>query len=141
MAIVEAPEHLVLSNYIENYHGHVRVDRLLFIAERCPSLQVEAYQHAIADIKANSRDVNRYLEVLRKMNAALAAHGKSVEPTDSTWVEDTRRDTKQLFEVRNAELSNYLNNMIKESIRIGLNDLGDLHYACGDLNNAQKNYA
>ncbi|RUS15827.1 hypothetical protein BC937DRAFT_91948 [Endogone sp. FLAS-F59071] len=139
--IVDSPNNLDLDTYIANYKGHTKVDRLLFIAERCPPLQIEAYRLAVAELKATSLDTAKYSHAVGKLNDALVARSQPAQPLDSAWVETTQKKARAQTEKLEAELKSYKNNMIKESIRMGHNDLGDHYYNCGDLPNALKCYS
>ncbi|RKP22424.1 26S proteasome subunit RPN7-domain-containing protein [Syncephalis pseudoplumigaleata] len=121
--------------------GHVKIERLVFIAERCSSLQVEAYRLALAEIKANTLNAKRYKQLILKLNAALESHGQSPMEFDAQWVEQTETKVKRRYDELEADLKGFRSNLIKESIRIGLHELADHHYAYGDLNNALRNYS
>ncbi|CAG8434588.1 10915_t:CDS:2 [Funneliformis caledonium] len=138
---VEAPNNLDLETYISNYRGHTKVDRLLFIAKRCPILQNDAYRLALQELRDNSLDHNRYISAATKLNEALTAKGYPSFSIDNTWVDSTQKRAKSLLERLEVELKNYKNNLIKESIRMGHNDLGDHYYNCGNLTNALKCYS
>ncbi|CAH8586742.1 unnamed protein product [Heterobilharzia americana] len=57
---------------------------------------------------------------------------------DAKWEESTRRKGIMLLEQLDTELKNHKANSIKESIRRGSDDLGDLYLQLGQLNNANK---
>lgn len=59
---------------------------------------------------------------------------------DSKWEESTRLEGIILLEQLDTELKNYKANSIKESIRRGSDNLGDLYVRLGQLNNASKCY-
>jgi COP9 signalosome complex subunit 1 len=59
---------------------------------------------------------------------------------DDKWVESVEKRAQQKLEKLEQELNTYKANLIKESIRMGHNDLGDFHYDCGSLNEALKCY-
>ncbi|KAG2172338.1 hypothetical protein INT43_004880 [Umbelopsis isabellina] len=138
--VVEAPANLDLESYIANYRGHTKISRACFIAERCPSLEVEAYKLALAETQLNTEDTRKYEHIAIQLNAALRARNEPEIAVDKEWIQNTQRQTKATTEKLEAELRNYKNNMIKESIRMGHNDLGDHYYNCGDLANAQRSY-
>ncbi|KAK9766771.1 hypothetical protein K7432_003909 [Basidiobolus ranarum] len=140
-ALVQQVNNLDLDTYLVNYKGHTRFERLLFIADRCPPLQVEAYKQALKEIQANSSDTNKYLETLTKLNKVLVNLGEEVLVQDTAWIEATNKKNKLRAERLEAELKNYKNNLIKESIRMGHKDLGDYFYHCGDLTTAFKCYS
>ncbi|KAK9768855.1 hypothetical protein K7432_000189 [Basidiobolus ranarum] len=139
--IVQQVNNLDLDTYLANYKGHARFERLLFIAERCPPLQVEAYKQTLKEIQANSSDTNKYLDTLAKLNEVLISKGEETVSQDSAWIETTNKRNKLHAEKLEAELKNYKNNLIKESIRMGHKDLGDHYYHCGDLATALKCYS
>ncbi|KAJ3089637.1 cop9 signalosome complex subunit [Quaeritorhiza haematococci] len=137
---VENPT-LDLDAYISNYTGHTKIERLIFIAERCPTLQVDAYKLALAEIK-NTLNTTKYITVVNRLNEALNARNMGGQvPVDQAWVETTQKLARAKTEKLEAELRSYKNNLIKESIRMGHNDLGDHYYNCGDLTNALKCYS
>ncbi|KAI9106133.1 26S proteasome subunit RPN7-domain-containing protein [Phlyctochytrium arcticum] len=125
-----------LDVFAANYTGHTKYERLLFIAERCPPLAAEAYRMALAEIK-KTMDVNKYTNVYLKYQEA---RGEGADPIDQTWVETTRTAQRQKSERLERELKDYKINLIKESIRMGYNDLGDHLYDCGDLTASQRHY-
>ncbi|RGB38091.1 COP9 signalosome complex subunit 1 [Rhizophagus diaphanus] len=139
--VVDAPNNLDLDTYISNYKGHTKVDRLLFIAKRCPSLQIDAYRLALQELRDHSLDHARYISAATKLNEVLTAQGYPSFSIDNTWVDSTQKRAKSLLERLEVELKNYKNNLIKESIRMGHNDLGDHYYNCGNLTNALKCYS
>ena len=49
------------------------------------------------------------------------------------WVDSTERRAASKLDRLETELNGYKTNLIKESIRMGHNDLGDFYYARGDL--------
>ncbi|KAF6769117.1 hypothetical protein AHF37_12597 [Paragonimus kellicotti] len=59
---------------------------------------------------------------------------------DAQWEEGTRRKGTIMLDQLDTELKNYKANSIKESIRRGSDDLGDLYLKMGQLNNARKCY-
>ncbi|RHZ56299.1 hypothetical protein Glove_402g51 [Diversispora epigaea] len=139
--VVDSPNNLDLESYISNYKGHTKVDRLLFIAKRCPQLQIDAYKLALQELRDNSLDHTRYNAAASKLNEVLAAQGYPSYSIDLNWVDSTQKRAKSLLERLEVELKNYKNNLIKESIRMGHNDLGDHYYNWGNLTNALKCYS
>lgn len=129
-----------LDTYIANYDGHTKVERLLFIADRCPSYQIEALRLAVASVKTEF-DTSKYMIVAGKLNDALKSRNMPTESVDNAWVESTQRQVRMKTDKLEMELKNYKTNCIKESIRMGYTDLGDHYYRCGDLTNALKSYS
>ena len=91
----------------------------MFIAERCPSLQIDAYRLAIKETQAHTLDTKRYHQLITKLNAALESRAQPLEEVDSQWVELTQRKAKKRFDELEADLKGYRSNLIKESIRVG----------------------
>ena len=112
--------------------GHTRINRLLFIADVCPPLRIEALKLALDDLKKGS-DVEKYSEALNKLNEALSIQRLPFYPPDTEWIETTKK-----FRVADSirlegELKTYKNNLIKESIRMGHFELGEHFYKMGGL--------
>jgi hypothetical protein len=105
-----------LDQYILNYEGHGKIHRLLFIALKCPALQVDALKYAIRLIKETTFDVALYQETVDKLRHVLP--GSQEATIDKTWIENAARMAKSGTERLEAELKNYKNNLIKESIRV-----------------------
>ncbi|KAF9103669.1 hypothetical protein BGX29_003086 [Mortierella sp. GBA35] len=146
---VDAPNNLDLDAYIATYKGHSKVNRLEFIADRCPSLQVDALKLAITELRnTNTLNVSRYLNLVRKLNEAVkfgAPGGSSVSSdllnVDKAWADSQMLKAKQQTDQLEGELKNYKRNSIKESIRMGNMELGHHYYACGDLTSAHRSYS
>jgi COP9 signalosome complex subunit 1 len=77
-----------------------------------------------------------YKEVTDKIGDKL---GPSFAP-DRSWLDSSEKKHAQTQERLENELSGYKTQLIKESIRVGHNELGDFHYERGDLNTALKCY-
>ncbi|CAI7610776.1 unnamed protein product [Penicillium bialowiezense] len=118
--------------------GRTRYDRLYLIGTCSPPLAIEALKAAIAEAKA-SKDIMRYERAVRAL--AEVAPTDPEASLDSLWVQDTQRSVAAHTERLENELKGYKNNLIKESIRMGNEDLGNHHYQTGDLAAASKAYA
>ncbi|KAI5810083.1 26S proteasome subunit RPN7-domain-containing protein [Peziza echinospora] len=136
--IVTEPPKFDLEGYIANYTGRTQVDRLLLIGDTCRPLAVEALKLAISILKKSS-DVTRY--------KAAVATLYSIDPTDADarldeeWVDKVSKRVANDLEKFDAQLKSYKHNLIKESIRMGHEDLGNHYYNSGDLSNAFKSYS
>ncbi|NP_001089540.1 uncharacterized protein LOC734596 [Xenopus laevis] len=147
--VVENPT-LDLEQYASSYSSLMRIERLQFIADRCPQLRVEALKMALSFVQ-RTFNVDVYEDIHRKLteasrevqNAPDAVPEGSMEPPplDTTWVEATRKKALLKLEKLDTDLKNYKGNSIKESIRRGHDDLGDHYLDCGDLSNALKCYS
>lgn len=135
----DQPDHPLfdLESYISNYTGHTKIDRLVFIAERSVGkpLELEALKAAADELK-KTENVAKYLEVMQKINGRLGP----AYNVDRNFVEAVDKRAQQVQERLESELHTYKTNLIKESIRVGHNELGDFHYSRGDSQNAFKCY-
>lgn len=147
--IVENPS-LDLEVYASSYTGLARLYRLMYIADHCPSLRLEALKMAVTYVMV-TYNVNLYQQLHQKLGEALgnaslpdiAAQPTSQDtPTlDSLWIETRSKKAALKLEKLDTDLKNYKSNSIKESIRRGHDDLGDHYLDCGDLSNALKCYS
>ncbi|THU56250.1 hypothetical protein C4D60_Mb11t15300 [Musa balbisiana] len=130
-------EQMDLEAYVALYTGRTRVSRLLFIAERCGNegMQLEALRMAHDEIK-KGEDSHLYREVIAKIGGRLGP----LYALDQTWVDMVDRRAEARKEKLENELNSYKTNLIKESIRMGFNDLADFFYAHGQLGDAFKNF-
>jgi len=97
---------LDLESYISNYKGRLRIDRLLAIGRSNSHLAPDALRLAINEVKRSSN-----AEEYAKLANQLAA-------IDTNWVSATTRRSMMETERLEAELKQYKNNLIKESIRV-----------------------
>jgi COP9 signalosome complex subunit 1 len=105
-----------LDQYILNYRGHGKIHRLRFVALKCPALQADALTSAIRLIKETTLDVALYQETVEKLHQFLPSAEEAT--LDKAWIENASRTAKATTERLEAELKNYKNNLIKESIRV-----------------------
>ncbi|KAF9238437.1 hypothetical protein DTO006G1_9210 [Penicillium roqueforti] len=135
---VEEPPKFDLDTYIANYAGRTRYDRLYLIGICSPLLSIDALKGAIDEAKIN-KDVSRYEKAVRAL--AEVAPSDPDASLDAAWVQETNRYVQTQTERLEHELRGYKNNLIKESIRMGHEDLGNHHYKTGDLAAASKAYS
>ncbi|XP_064603999.1 COP9 signalosome complex subunit 1-like [Liolophura sinensis] len=141
---------LDLESYASCYIGAAKLNRLVYIAEHCPSLQIESLRMALAYVMT-TYNTNMYQQIHRKLQEAVAnATGlpdaiagavTNVPGLDTQWIETTAKKAALKLEKLDTDLKNYKSNSIKESIRRGHDDLGDHYLDCGDLSNALKCYS
>ncbi|KAJ9136676.1 COP9 signalosome complex subunit 1 [Pleurostoma richardsiae] len=136
--IVQETPKLDLELYIQNYKGRTRFDRLLLIGRSSVVLCVDALKVAIAEAK-KGKDVHRYREAWECIR--VAAPGEPEAQFDWTWVDTTEKSNKAETHRLESELKGYKNNLVKESIRMGNEDLGRHLEATGDLNGATEAYS
>ncbi|KAH6599464.1 hypothetical protein BASA50_002978 [Batrachochytrium salamandrivorans] len=131
---------LDLEPYISNYKSRsTRIDRLAFIAERCPSLQIDALKMAAKELLLTS-NFEKYNGVMFKLNDFLYAHQLDPIAPDDKWIEQTKLASQKKTDHLEYELRAYRANSIKESIRMGHSDLGDHLFSLGELHSALKSY-
>jgi COP9 signalosome complex subunit 1 len=124
-----------VDSYLANYSGHTKITRALFIAEHIKELETTSLRLAVDELK-KTPNTQLYKEILEKVAEKLG-------PTyakDQGWVDSVDKKAQQQVERLELELNGYKTNLVKESIRMGHNDLGDFHYERGDLNAALKCY-
>ncbi|CAL9068057.1 COP9 signalosome complex subunit 1-like [Musa acuminata AAA Group] len=123
--------------YAALYTGRTKVARLLFIAERCgnEAMQLEALRMAHDEIK-KGEDSHLHREVTAKIGGRLGPR----YALDQSWADTVDRRAEVRKEKLENELNGYKTNLIKESIRMGYNDLADFFYDHGQLGDALKNY-
>lgn len=157
--IVESTS-LDLETYSNSYIGLAKLQRLMFIADRCPQLRIEALRSAINYVQI-TYNVNLYTQLHRKLQEAasnVGGGGAAILPDiaggqmgpgavgnlpalDMQWVESRAKKAALKLEKLDTDLKNSKVNSIKESIRRGHDDLGDHYLDCGDLSNALKCYS
>eukprot|EP00873_Tetraselmis_striata_P032937 jgi/Tetstr1/453201/TSEL_040218.t1 len=126
-----------LEAYIANYSSHTKIDRLEFIAEAAAGtpLELDALRIAATELK-KGENTARYGKIMDKIGGRLGAEFTY----DKAWVDATDRKARQQCEQLESLLAGYKTNLVKESIRMGHNDLGDFFHARGDLQAAFKCY-
>ncbi|KIX98801.1 uncharacterized protein Z520_05262 [Fonsecaea multimorphosa CBS 102226] len=138
VVVHEAPK-FDLAAYISNYRGRTVFRRLHLIASCSTVLAEEAARMAVLEAKRSS-DVRNYLEAVALLEKV--SKGKNLDHLlDPAWA--SQQEKKNVAETARleSELKGYKNNLIKESIRMGNEDLGTHYYTIGDLNNAVKAYS
>ncbi|MCJ1270290.1 hypothetical protein MMC22_010186 [Lobaria immixta] len=136
--VVKDPPKLDLDAYIANYKGKTRLDRLLLIGTSSTYLHLEALKAAIAEAKLG-KDVGRY-DVAVSTLQEIAPGDPDAIP-DLGWVDKTTKQVKAETDRLELELKGYKNNLIKESIRMGYDDLGQHYHRIGELSNSSRAYS
>lgn len=144
--IVENPT-LDLETYSASYTGMAKLYRLMFVADHCPTLRLEALKMAISHVMT-TYNVALYQLLHKKLAESLAVSGlpdvacqmgsQDLPALDTMWVETKTKKAAIKLEKLDTDLKNYKTNSIKESIRRGHDDLGDHYLDCGDLSSALK---
>ncbi|KAF5023347.1 hypothetical protein F66182_4585 [Fusarium sp. NRRL 66182] len=135
--IVKDQPKLDLDLYLQNYTGRTRLDRLLLIGKSSVPLSVDALKAAVAEAKAGS-DVPYYLEAWGCIRNAAPEEPEAER--DQAWIDRVERENKTETSRLESQLKQYRHNLIKESIRMGNEDLG-LHFEkTGQLDAAAEAY-
>lgn len=130
-----------VETYASQYTGYGKLMRLLYIADHCPQLEIDALDQAIKYIKASTYDFNSYIKIQNRLSELLQANGElNIEPLDKNWIENQKNLAQETLDKLEIDLKNYKANSITESIRRGYDDLGLQHLQCGDLNMALKSF-
>ncbi|TDH65779.1 hypothetical protein CCR75_001338 [Bremia lactucae] len=115
--------------YAAKYSGRNRIERLLFLAKTSPALEAEATRALLRELKGS-------------LNMGLYAELLGDKATDeASYIENVKHTSAQQYERLEQELNSYKSTMIKESIRMGHDDLGNFYYELGDLPAALKSFA
>lgn len=160
------PADFELESYAAGYAGRTQVMRLLWIASRCPALELQALRMAHDAVRhggvrvssggaggegegkgsgsgdkgkagaAPSSNTALYLQVCEKGAGRLG----SEREYDGEWARGVDERARARMEKLEADLQSSKALLIKESIRIAHLDVGDHHAARGDLPEALKAY-
>ncbi|KAK3898884.1 26S proteasome subunit RPN7-domain-containing protein [Staphylotrichum tortipilum] len=136
--IVRDPPKFDLDLYIQNYKGRSRFDRAFLIGRSSVPLCVDALKAAIAEAK-RGRDTQRYREAVECLRIAVPSEPEAI--FDQAWLEAQEKANKAETHRLLMELKGYKNNLIKESIRMGNEDLGKHLESIGDLSAAADTYS
>jgi len=120
--------------YVSSYRGVTRLKRMAFIARQSTTLKPDVLRVAI-DEAHRTPNTALYLELV-----SLAADTADSITRDDAWVEaEDKRATQRLEKLEN-DLNQHKTSLVKESIRMGHNDLGDFYSMRGDFAMALKCY-
>ena len=86
-------------------------------------------------------NVERYIQVANRLDDILASQQKPLFQRNEQWIASTRKASKAKYEQLESDMKTFRLNLIKENIRVGLNQLGDYYFSSGDLANALKSYS
>ncbi|KAG5930125.1 hypothetical protein E4U42_002861 [Claviceps africana] len=136
--VVQDQPKLDLDLYIQNYAGRTRFDRLLHIGKTSVYHCADALKAAVIEAKAGS-DVACYSEAWECLSQVAPDDPEAQK--DDAWIEKTEAENKAETIRLENELKGYKNNLIKESIRMGNEDLGKHFEKIGRLNEATEAYS
>ncbi|KAL3419638.1 cop9 signalosome subunit 1 [Phlyctema vagabunda] len=137
LVVTDSPK-FDLESYVNNYKGRTRYERLILIGTTSTFLGVEALKFAVAEAKAGV-DVKRYTDAVAHLQ--VIGPDEKEATLDSAWVSKRTSSNEHETKRLEAELRGYKNNLIKESIRMGNEDLGKHYHAIGDLPHAFEAYS
>ena len=120
--------------YIGNYQGFTRVKRMGFISGQNSALKADVLRTAVDEVKKTTNTV-LYIELI-----TMAGDTPGLGARDDAWVEAEDKKAAHRLEKLENDLSQHKTSLVKESIRMGHNDLGDFHSARGDFVTALKCY-
>ncbi|KAH8595793.1 COP9 signalosome-like protein complex subunit 1 [Bisporella sp. PMI_857] len=136
--VVSDPPKFDLEAYIQNYHGRTRLERLLLIGNTSTFLAQDALKLAVAEAKAG-RDVRKYVDAVADLSRVAPNEPEAYK--DKGWIETTEKKNAAEAQRLEAELKGYKNNLIKESVRMGNEELGLFYQATGDLARSYEAYS
>jgi len=99
----------------------------------------EALRMGVQEAK-RGKNVEKYKEAVACLAYISPKDSSGLAELDAEWVGAREKQVKQETDKLEHELKGYKNNLIKESIRMGNEDLGAFYYEIGDLANANKAY-
>ncbi|KAF2089275.1 COP9 signalosome-like protein complex subunit 1 [Saccharata proteae CBS 121410] len=136
--VVKDPPKFDLESYIANYEGRTQLQRLFLIGSTSTYLSLDALRTAITLAK-QGKDVALYQEAVERLHSINPDESMAV--LDTAWCDRKTKEIKAEQENLESQLKGYKNNLIKESIRMGHDDLGQFYSSMGDHSNAMKSFA
>ncbi|KAH6681976.1 COP9 signalosome-like protein complex subunit 1 [Halenospora varia] len=136
--VVLDPPKFDLESYIQNYQGRTRLERLIHIGVCSAFLGVDALKLAVKEAKLG-KDTKKYLEAQAHLETVGPDEREAIR--DIPWLESTDKRNHAETQRLESELKGYKNNLIKESIRMGNEDLGKHYQAIGELPKAFEAYS
>lgn len=133
LSVVNDPPKLDLETYLGNYSGRTRYERLYLIGTQSTYLGVDALKLAVKEAK-KGQDTKRYVDAQTQL-ANIAPTEPEVVP-DTAWLTKTTKQNAVDAQNLEGQLKGYKNNLIKESIRMGNEDLGKHFHSVGELGKA-----
>ncbi|CAD6456417.1 6f7bf864-1cbe-4e8d-b67f-38fa8d54ed51 [Sclerotinia trifoliorum] len=128
--VVTDPPKFDLESYISNYRGRTRLERLYLIGVTSTFLGVEALKILIKEAK-QGKDVTIYMDACAALTKIAPNEPEAFR--DDQWIDATNKSNAAEAARLEAQLKGYKNNLIKESTRMGNEDLGKHYEATGQL--------
>jgi len=79
-----------LNAYAAGYRGHTKVKRLIFIADRCPDVRLEAFRMAIDELKSG-HNTALYMDTIARAQEWLGTALGDAWTQDQTWIGSMNR--------------------------------------------------
>ena len=71
---------------IQLYQGHALIDRLVFCAQACPDVRIEAYKLAIQEVQEKTGNVELYQSLVTMLNTELEGAKLEALDLDLNWI-------------------------------------------------------
>ncbi|KAI9653608.1 MAG: hypothetical protein M1829_001157 [Trizodia sp. TS-e1964] len=133
--VYSEPPRFDLDGYITNYAGRTRFERFMWIGCHSPHLAHDALKGAVLEAK-KGQDTARY-ECAVATLSSISPHDPDAS-LDKEWVEKTTKRVRADTERFETELKGFKNNLIKESIRVGNEELGTHYLSIGNVSDSLK---
>lgn len=129
-----------LDTYVSGYTGLMRIFRLIFLADHCPPLRIDALKLAL-NYLMETHNTQMYVSVHKQLSDVANKFSSPTVPIyDSNWVETTNKKGAMKLEKLDSDLKSAKSLALKDCIRRGQEDLADHFLDMGDLTNALKCY-
>ncbi|CDW76767.1 cop9 signalosome complex subunit 1 [Stylonychia lemnae] len=135
------PDSLSLKSYIQQYHGNTRYVRLLVIADKQFKLREEALKLCFEMAKTEKK-LYFYFEALKILKRAFQDKLDQQPLPDFGQDPNFERTVQQEYRMevkkKDQEIQQLQKSLLKDSIRIAMNELGNIHYQYGFTSEAIK---
>lgn len=133
-----------LDIYSSGFTGLMRINRLVFLAEHCPTIRIEALKLAVNYV-IETYNTQFYTTIHKQLTEAYSRSNAQQQvsqniPFDHNWVEQTSKKAALKLEKLDSDLKSAKSLSIKDCIRRGQEELADHFLDMGDLTNALKCY-
>jgi COP9 signalosome complex subunit 1 len=118
--------------------GRTRLERLILIGNCSVILGVDAFKLAVREAK-HGKDIQKYLDAQTPLETLAPQEREATR--DTAWMDRTKGLNGVETHRLDSEVKGYKNNLIRESTRMGHEDLGKHYQALGDLPKAFEAYS
>ena len=127
-----------VESYIAQFSGRGKLQRLVYIADHCPSLRIEALQLALKYVMNETYDTQFYEKIVSSLQSIKQTANT---PLRTEWIEQIKFRADSQRDSLDTALKNHKSSSIKETVRRSYDALGAHHLACGDFSTALKYYS